>query len=154
MKLEIELDLNKIDYDAINKQIQEKVTALDINDCDITSKINRQIEAKVKDQIEYAYNNYLDKYWGSGANKEGRNLIESTSKAEITNRTKQIVDEAFEKLYSEDELREIMFKIIPDVFTAVVFSKMEYSLFSKEQNYYANINSMVRSEIDSRLRSY
>lgn len=154
MKLEIELDLNKIDYDAINKQIQEKVAALDINDCDITSKINRQIEAKVKDQIEYAYNNYLDKYWGSGANKEGRNLIESTSKAEITNRTKQIVDEAFEKLYSEDELREIMFKIIPDVFTAVVFSKMEYSLFSKEQNYYANINSMVRSEIDSRLRSY
>ena len=25
MKLEIELDLNKIDYDAINKQIAEKV---------------------------------------------------------------------------------------------------------------------------------
>lgn len=154
MKLEIELDLNKIDYDAINKQIQEKIAALDINDCDIVSKINCKIEDKVKERIEYAYNNYLDKYWGAGASQEGRNLIESTSKSEIINRTKQIVDEAFEKLYNEDELREIMFKIIPDVFAAVLFSKMEYSLFSTEQNYYANINSMVRNEIDSRLRSY
>ena len=30
MKLEIELDLNKIDYDAINKQIAEKVAELNI----------------------------------------------------------------------------------------------------------------------------
>lgn len=154
MKLEIELDLNKIDYDAINRQIQEKVAALDINDCEITSKINAQIEDKVKDQIDYAYNGYLDRYWGAGANDKGRNLIEATSKAEIINRTKQIIDEAFEKLYDEDTLREIMFKIIPDVFTAIVFSKMEYSLFSNEANYYTNINSMVRNEIDSRLRSY
>ena len=32
MKLEIELDLNKIDYDAINKQIAEKVAELNIKE--------------------------------------------------------------------------------------------------------------------------
>lgn len=32
MKLEIELDLNKIDYDAINKQIAEKVAELNVKE--------------------------------------------------------------------------------------------------------------------------
>lgn len=30
MKLEIELDLNKIDYDSINNQILEKLSGMDI----------------------------------------------------------------------------------------------------------------------------
>ena len=48
MKLEIELDLNKIDYDAINKQIAEKVAELNIKETyDIESKINTKINNKI-----------------------------------------------------------------------------------------------------------
>ena len=48
MKLKIELDLNKIDYDAINKQIAEKVAELNIKE---TYEIESKIDKKINDKI-------------------------------------------------------------------------------------------------------
>lgn len=56
MKLEIDLDLNQIDYEAINKQIQEKIDAMDIKDM---YQLNSKIEYMIKDKVEGAVNNYL-----------------------------------------------------------------------------------------------
>ena len=53
MKLEIELDLNKIDYDAINKQIQNKIKEMDLNTVySINSKINNTVRVEVESEIE------------------------------------------------------------------------------------------------------
>jgi uncharacterized protein GlcG (DUF336 family) len=47
MKLEIELDLNKIDYDAINQQIQQKITDLDLTqEYKIDSRIKQEIDTQ------------------------------------------------------------------------------------------------------------
>lgn len=63
MKLEIELDLNKIDYDAINKQIAEKIAALDIKEIyDVESKINSKITNLIKQEVDESYNSYLERY--------------------------------------------------------------------------------------------
>ena len=56
MKLEIELDLNKIDYDAINKQIQEKINDMDLNkmyqiDREISDTINERVKIIVKEYL-------------------------------------------------------------------------------------------------------
>ena len=60
MKLEIELDLNKIDYDAINKQIAEKVAELNIKEeYDIESKINNKITSIVNKDVDDSYNSYI-----------------------------------------------------------------------------------------------
>ena len=57
MKLEIELDLNKIDYDAINKQIAEKVAELNIKEeYDIESKISNKITSIVNKEVDDSYN--------------------------------------------------------------------------------------------------
>lgn len=152
MKLEIELDLNKIDYDAINKQIAEKVAALDIKEMyGIESKIDNKISNLVKEEVDCSYNQYIDRYWRNATSK-GRELIESMSKAEIENRTKQVIEEIFANDYNEDTMREVMLKIIPDVFSSILFKRMESALFTKEYNYYDQIQNMVRSQIDNALR--
>lgn len=152
MKLEIELDLNKIDYDAINKQIAEKVAELNIKEeYDIESRIDNKITSMVNDDVDYSYNSYIEKYWSSPTSN-GKKLIESMSKAEIENRTKKIMEEIFANEYNEETLKEIMLKIIPDVFASILFRRMESALFNEEHNYYDQIYNMVRNEIDSRIR--
>ena len=151
MKLEIELDLNKLDYDAINKQIAEKIEALDIKEeYDIEQKINNKITNMINDKVEYSYNSYIDNYWKSPT-AEGKKLIESITKTEIENRTKQVIEEVFANEYSEEKIKEVMLKLIPDVFASIMFSRMESALFSQEHNYYNQIYNMVRGEIDSKI---
>ena len=153
MKLEIELDLNKIDYDAINKQIAEKVAELNIKEeYDIESRIDKKITNIVNEEIDHTYNSYLNDYWSKYPPSKGRELIESMSKSEIENRTKKVMEEIFSTEYNEETLREVMLKIIPDVFASILFRRMESALFSSEQNYYNQIHNMVRNEIDSRIR--
>ena len=112
MKLEIELDLNKIDYDAINQQIAEKVAELNIKEeYEIESRIYKKITSMVNDDVDYSYNSYIEKYWSSPTSN-GKKLIESMSKAEIENRTKKIIEEIFDSEYNEETLKEDMLKII------------------------------------------
>lgn len=151
MKLEIELDLNKIDYDSINKQIAEKVAALDIKEMyDVESRIDSKISNFIEKEVALSYNAYIDRYWRDATSK-GRDLIESMSKAEIENRTKQAIEEIFANDYNEDTMREVMLKMIPDVFASILFKRMESALFTKEYNYYDQIQNMVRSQIDSAI---
>lgn len=154
MKLEIELDLNKIDYDLINKQIIEKVAVLDIKEMyDIESKIGNKISNLVQEEVDYSYNQYLEKYW-SGTTAEGRQLIQKMTKAEIESRTQKMIDDIFANDYNEDALREIVLKIIPDVFSAIMFNRLESALFKHEDSYYGMVHSMIRNEIDSVIRRY
>lgn len=154
MKLEIELDLNKIDYDAINKQIVEKVAELNIKEeYDIESKISNKITSIVNKDVDDSYNSYIKKYWGrTTSTSEGERLIESISKSEIEKRTKKVIEEIFTNEYNEETLKEVMLKIIPDVFASILFSRMESALFNKEHNYYNQIYNMVRNEIESKIR--
>ena len=101
--------------------------------------------------MDDSYNSYIKKYW-SCPTSEGRELIESMSKSEIENRTKKVMEEIFSTEYNEETLREVMLKIIPDVFASILFRRMESALFSSEQNYYNQIYNMVRGEINSRIR--
>lgn len=152
MKLEIELDLNKIDYDAINKQIIEKVAALDIKDIyDVETRIDRKISDVIENEVDCSYNAYINRYWRDVTSK-GRELIETMSKTEIEKRTAQVIEEIFANEYDEDTMREVMLKMIPDIYASILFKRMESALFKEEWNYYNNIQNMVRSQIDSMIR--
>lgn len=152
MEIKIDLDMNQIDYDAINKQIQEKIAALDIKDMyNVESKINDKIYNLVKDEVNVSYNKYIQKsFWDDGTTDDGRKLVENMIKAEIIKLANQVIDNIFTE-YNEEELRETMLKIMPDVFSSILFQRMESALFSKEYDYYNNIQNMVRSQIDSAI---
>ena len=159
MEIKIDLDMNKIDYDVINKQIKEKIAALDIKDMyNIESKIDNTISDYVKSEVNCSYNKYLDGYfWGRNSEtSEGKKLIENISKEEIEKRTKKVIDDVFEKDYNEETLRELMIKFLPDVFATLLFKKMETALFNKEHDYrnetYNMVRSVISAEFNNRMR--
>ena len=73
MKLEIELDLNKIDYDAINQQIREKIANMDLaNHYQLDSKINRMVH----DEVNAKVTTYLQSGgWYGNLNNESKKEI-------------------------------------------------------------------------------
>lgn len=148
MKLEIELDLNKIDYNSINKQIAEKLSAIDIKEMyNVENRIETAISTKVNQEIEYSYNNYLERYW-SNVPSEGRNLVESLSKQEIERRTGKVIEEVFATDFDEKVLRELVIKLLPSIFCNLLFSRLESSIFTNEYNYREQMMNMVTSEIN------
>lgn len=151
MKLEIELDLNKIDYDAINKQIAEKVAELNIKETyDIESKIDKKINNTITDEVDRCYNSYLEKYWAEPSST-GTEMVNDMTKTEVENRVKKVLDDIFSNTYNDDALKEIMIKMLPDVFTAILFNKLHSALLTSSYNYQEQMMGMVRCEIENRL---
>ena len=149
MKLEIELDLNKIDYESIGKQIADKVAELNIKEeYDINSKIDNRISKLIDDEVDLSYNKYIDRYWRD-ATGEGRSLIQDMSKEEIKKRTNKIIDEIFANEFNEEALRDIVLQVMPNVFTSILFERLETALFKHEQSYYDQTGNMIRSMIDN-----
>lgn len=146
MEIKIDLDMNQIDYDAINKQIQEKIAALDIKDMyNVETKINSKISNLIKDEVDIMYNKYIKKsFWDDGTTDDGRKLIEDVIKTEIESCANRVIKEI-----GEENLRELMFKFLPDIFSTLLFEKMRSALFSSEHNYRNETYNMVRSQIDS-----
>lgn len=152
MKLEIELDLNNIDYDAINKQIAEKVAAINIKETyEIDQKIDHEINAIVKKEVDAGYNKYLDRYWADSSTSEGRGLIQKLSREEIERRTKEAIDTIFTNEFDESAMREIMVKMIPLVFTDILFNKLENSLVTANYQYRDITRNMIMQEVEGRF---
>lgn len=150
MKLEIELDLNKIDYDAINKQIQEKIEAIDIQkEYDIDSRIRERISNIVYNKVDTGYNDYIDNFWRNSPTSKGERLIEEMSKQEIERRLKEVLDDVFSKEYDEETLRTTMLKVLPGVFSSILFSRMENALIKKEYDYMDRTRDLIRAELEN-----
>jgi hypothetical protein len=154
MEIKIDLDMNKIDYDAINKQLQEKIAALDLKEMyDIENRVINNISGLVHDEVTYAYNAYLDRYFGSDntTSSKGRELVESMSKAEIESKTKHIIEKFFTETYSEDVLNQVMMKMMPNIITSIIYQRVESELYNSGYDYYNRTRDMVVEEIDSAL---
>lgn len=146
MEIKIDLDMNKIDYDAINKQIQEKIAALDIKDMyNVETRIENKISNLIDNEVDITYNKYIKKsFWDDGTTDNGRKLIEDIIKTEIEKCANKVIEEI-----GEEKLRELMFEFLPDIFSTLLFEKMRSALFYSEHNYRNETYNMVRSQIDS-----
>ena len=145
MKLEIELDLNKIDYDAINKQIQEKIANMDLSETyEINSKINRQI----KEEVECKVNHYLEYNHWNGICGDARRDI----KGEIIKNIKELIKPHVENVFNQipqEELNTMIHELIPTIFIDLLTSRINDSL----SGYYNNLASITHQICEEKIRS-
>lgn len=144
MKLEIELDLNKIDYAAINKQIAEKIDAMDLSKTyDIGSKISYQIEEQTATRVR----NHLNDGCWSGLNDKNRREISDIIKEHLRDVVKPHVEEIFNQI-PEDELNKLICDLLPHILVDMLSSSMKEVL----QSYYCSTQAEVSSMCASRMR--
>lgn len=140
MKLEIELDFNKIDYDSINKQIQEKVEALNISEmADIENRINTILDIKIRN----AYNKYFDNNTYYADTYNGKKIINDLQKEKFTEVSRKIIDD----IYKENKIEEIVAELFPRLFVQAMYDSlydtMCNSIRSNNENTINNAISIV-----------
>ena len=138
MKLEIELDMGKIDYDAINAQILEKVKELDITKTyDVANKIEGKVNALIRDEVYLTYDPYITNTW-KYPSEVGRALVETVTKELINEKVNIIVNEIIEGI-TEEAIKEMIVKLMPEMFVNTMISYLTGAI---ETSSYKMMNEM------------
>lgn len=134
MEIKIDLDMNQIDYDAINTQIQQKIADMDLEQ---SYQISAKIHRSIREQVENEVNDYL-KYgtWG-GLNDKSELEIRDEIHSNIKKLIRPHVDNIFNQI-PQEELHNIISNLIPKVLMDLLISDMKSILtnyyYSAEEN--------------------
>lgn len=145
MEIKIDLDMNQIDYDAINKQIVEKIT-----DMDLTTNYNfkYKIENKINEEVEQCVTEFFrTRRWGdlNNSSKEEMNRI-------LYGKVRELIEPHVDNIIlqiPEEEMNKIIVGLIPKVLVDLLSMTLKDTLIG-----YWNISSeTIISEASNRIKS-
>lgn len=146
MKLEIELDLNQIDYEAINKQIQDKIEAMDLTK---EYQINNKIESYVREEVNAKVNRYLTSgTWGGYLNDQSKREIND----EIQKNIRELIQPHIENIFNQipqEELNKIIYNLLPNILVNLLISRMGSMIDTYQLNGMQSIYDICNSQINS-----
>ena len=137
MEIRIDLDMNRIDYEAINKQIQEKIEDMNLRDA---YRIDSKIREKVDEEVEREVRIHLETGCWSGLNNQSENKIKEEIYKNIDELIKPHVEEIFSKI-PQEELTSIISDLLPKVLVNILTDNMKHSL---ENSYYCLENRTMQ----------
>lgn len=147
MKLEIELDLDRIDYDAINKQVQDKVAAMDLGKA---YQISAKIDSKIREVTDREVNYYLKNgNWGSLTNGARVEIND-----EIRNNIRELIKPHVASIFNQlpqNELNKLISELLPQVLMDMLSSNMKEMLASYYYSTQATLSQFCEDRIHDML---
>lgn len=152
MKVEIDIDMSRIDYDSINEQIKEKLENL--TPSDIFSryyKTDDDISRYIERRLDEGSENYMvnQGWWSNGTAKQN---IQDIAKRIITDKMQKICDDIFATM-TDEELQRLVYDIFPNIFVQAMYDKVTHVLYSSEGEKEYNMQNICRSIVDQAFRS-
>lgn len=148
MKLEIDLDLNKIDYDSINEQIKQKIKDLDITN---VYAIDDRIKNELNTQItQIVHQNMYQNYWSNELDNKTTRHIQDELRVLIKEAIIPSVNNIFNKI-SEEEIEKMILDILPKALTMLVIDNLKGTFYSLQNDQMGLIESVIENHIDRRL---
>lgn len=150
MKVEIDIDMSKIDYDSINKQIKEKLENMTPED--IFRKYyytDEDISKYISDKLDRESKNYMvSQGWFS----------DSEAKSRITNMTTDIVKEKLipiveEYFKDEEEISKLVNELFPKIFVNVLYDKAVNSICTQEGKIRYDTQAFCQSIVENAFRN-
>lgn len=145
MRLEIELDMSKIDYEAINKQVQDKIAAMDLEE---SYRISSTIKSQIQEQTERKVNLYLQGGSWSCLNDDSKREIKDEISKNIRELIKPHVEGIFYKI-PQEELDAIISELLPQVLTDMLVKHMQTMV----SNFYYSYDSRLMNICDDMIRN-
>ena len=148
MKLEIDLDFNKIDYDSINEQIKQKIKDLDItNVYTIDNRIKNELDAQISQIIR---DNMCRNYWSDELDNRTTGHIQDELRALIKEAITPLVNNVFNKI-SEEEIEKMILDILPKALVMLLIDNLKGSLYSLQNDQTNLMESVIENHINYRL---
>ena len=148
MKLEIDLDLNKIDYDSINEQIKQKIKDLDItNVYTIDDRIRNELDIQFSQAIR---DNMYRNYWSNELDSKTTENIQNELRILIKEAITPSVNNIFNKI-SEKEIEKMILDILPKALVALIIDNLKGLFYSFQNDQISLMESIIESHINNRL---
>ena len=148
MKLEIDLDLNKIDYDSINEQIKQKIKDLDItNVYTIDDRIRNELDTQISQAIR---DNMYRNYWSNELDSKTAGNIQDELRILIKEAITPSVNNVFNKI-SEKEIEKMILDILPKALVALIIDNLKGLFYSFQNDQISLMESVIESHINNRL---
>ena len=148
MKLEIDLDLNKIDYDSINAQIKQKIEDLDIAK---VYTINDRIQDELKAQISQVISqNMYRNYWSNELDNRTTGHIQDELRVLIRETITPSINNVFNKI-SEEEIEKMILDILPKTLVMLMIDNLKGSLYSLQNDQMSLMESVIENHINNKL---
>ena len=150
MQVNVVIDLDKIDYDSVNKQIKEKIDAMELDKIyPIKDMFNIGLERKV--------NSFLDDYIGmrygeSEATIRTKQLVNDAIQDAIKDHITEYVDKFIDNL-GEEKIGEMIAEIFPNVLSQYLYNKITCYEGGKQSDMNSFFHNQVQSIITSRLHN-
>ena len=152
MKIELNLDMDKIDIDIINREVEKQLSQRNLKkDYDIEHKL----EAKVDQFIDSAINDELYAYKDEYGNPKTKtkNIISIAVNEEVNCKVKESIDKIIEENYSEEQLKQLVVEIFPTIVTSILVDKLKSMIYSEKCDFNTYLHNMIRSEIEYSLKN-
>lgn len=151
MEIKIDIDMNKIDYEAINEEILKKVKEMDISE---KYQINEKIKNRVSEAVNREAKDYIDTTWSYNSDNElsssAKSHITELAKEEIKEKISVVVNDLFEKLPRE-ELDKMVAGLVPQIIVSMIADQLKNVM----QNYYygamGTMNQIAEEKIQNIL---
>lgn len=148
MKLEIDLDLNKIDYDSINEQIKQKIKDLDItNVYTIDDRIRNELDTQISQVIR---DNMYRNYWSNELDSKTTGNIQDELRILIKEAITPSVNNVFNKI-SKEEIEKMILDILPKALVMMLVDNLKDSLYSLQNDQISLMESIIENHINYRL---
>ena len=155
MEIKIDIDMDKIDYNAINEEILAKIKEMDISE---KYQIDNIIRSRVNEAVNTDARNYIERTWGYNTDiadgdklsSNAKNHITELAKTEIKERLSIVVNDLFEKLPRE-QLDKMVAELIPQIIVSLIADNLKDVI----QNYYygamGTMNQIAETKIQDIL---
>ena len=152
MKVEIDIDMSKIDYDSINAQIKEKLDSLTPTDIfKRYYKTDDDISRYIEKHLDEGSESYMvNQDWWSNSN--AKQNIQNIAKEIITDKMKKICDDIFATM-TDEELQKLVYDIFPNIFVQAMYDKVTHDLYSSEDSKRFDMQDICRSIVDQAFRA-
>ena len=152
MEIKIDIDMNKIDYESITKEIREKISQASVDD------IFKRYYTTEDDIRQYIENILRD---GSERYIVNRGWCDSNeAKKYISNEAHQIIEKMIEPVceeminqMSKEDMQNLIVEIFPSVFCDILYKKIEHTIYGADNKEKMNMQSVMRSIVDQAFRS-
>lgn len=150
MKVEIDIDMSKIDYDSINKQIKEKLKNMTPED--IFKKYyytDEDIREYISDKLDRDSKDYMvSQGWFS--NSEAKSRITNITTDIVKEKLIPIVEEYFK---DEEEISKLVNELFPKIFVNVLYDKAVNSIFTQENKIRYDTQAFCHSIVENAFRN-
>lgn len=148
MQVNVTIDIDKIDYDSINRQIKEKIEDMKLE------KIF-PFEDMFRNYLGQRINTFLDDYIGrkygeDEASYKTREMVNDCMKEGIKEHIDESVDKFFEKI-GHDELNKMIISIFPSILSLYLYNEIRMKASETYVSFQDSVNSITNSIITQRL---